>query len=58
MHSQLRSCPIRRWLSLTACVVTISVSVFSCSVSVDANAPSNPTPPPNAMLGRLVRSPW
>jgi hypothetical protein len=45
MRSQLRSCPIRRWLTLAACTFGISICFLSCSISADAgNEPTRTEP--------------
>ena len=38
MRSQLRFCRVRRRFALVACIVTISLTTFSCSISADAEA--------------------
>ena len=54
MRSKLRSSRFGRWLTLTACTLTITGSLFSCSIS--ANAGRQPSPDP--AIGQVITAPW
>jgi len=54
MRSKLRSCPIGRWLTLAACTLTITGSLFSCTISANAGQPA----PASPVFEQAVTAPW
>jgi hypothetical protein len=54
MRSRLRLCRLARWLTLTACTLTITGSLFSCSISANAGHPGPPARP----FEDAVTAPW
>jgi len=58
MRSTRRALPtpgtIKRWLTLTACSLTITASFFSCTISADAAHPA----PPTVRFSQPYVAPW